>query len=37
MTDEVSYRHWTFDDDNVEYTEPSYMMVFIGNICTRFC
>eukprot|EP00039_Didymoeca_costata_P006096 m.87487 g.87487 ORF g.87487 m.87487 type:complete len:779 (-) comp13109_c0_seq5:72-2408(-) len=26
MTDEVSYRHWTFDDDNVEYTEPSYMM-----------
>lgn len=28
LSDEVAYRHWTFIDDSVEYTEPSYMMVY---------
>jgi hypothetical protein len=26
MTDEVGYRHWTFYNDDIEYTESSYMM-----------
>ena len=26
LTDEVGYRHWTFINDDIEYTEASYMM-----------